>query len=454
MKRSAKKNDKSKSRISLRSLLFFNIAIAVVISALIIFSVFHLSSTFRHLEDATNEYISLEKAATELMDASDYLTENAQRFTIDGDMRYLNAYFTEAFETKRREKSIETLSKNPDCKDALEDLKAAMKDSKELMNREYYSMRLVADAKGYTDYPDAVKAVKLNPEDEALSADDKMRRAAEMVLGEEYYQKKDMIRKNMDSSLSDIEMLTKSKEDTSNKDLRFNLQIVGLVIILLALGVCCMTYIVSRMGITPVLNAVEQIKNTGTISEVGTNEFRYLAQEYNKMYDLYKNSIDRLNFDSSHDQLTKVYNRAGYDLLLSSIDLQTTYLIIFDLDDFKDVNDNFGHETGDKVLKKLANTLLYNFRSDDYVCRIGGDEFVVFMIHSDVNRDSLIVSKVDQINSQLSDSSDGLPAVTVSSGISHGTNASGPSELFNQADKALYQTKKNGKKGCSFYTNK
>lgn len=190
MKRSAKKNEKSKSRISLRSLLFFNIAIAVVISALIIFSVFHLSSTFRHMEDATNEYISLEKAATELMDASDYLTENAQRFTIDGDMRYLNAYFTEAFETKRREKSIDTLSKNPDCKDALEDLKAAMKDSKELMNREYYSMRLVADAKGYTDYPDAVKAVKLNPEDEALSADDKMRRAAEMVLGEEYYQKK------------------------------------------------------------------------------------------------------------------------------------------------------------------------------------------------------------------------------------------------------------------------
>lgn len=452
MKKSAKKKERFKTGISLRGLLIFTIAVAVLISSLIIFSIFHLSATFQHLEDATNEYISLEKAATELMDASDYLTENAQRFTIDGNKKYLNAYFTEAFETKRREKAIDALSKNPDCKDALKDLKAAMKDSKELMNREYYSMRLVADAKGYKDYPDIIKAVKLNPSDKSLSADNKMKRAAEMVIGEEYYQKKDKIRKNMNGSLSDIEQMTKSREEFADKELKINLQIVGLVIILLALGVCGMAFIVSRMGINPVLNAVEQIKDTGMISEEGTNEFRYLAQEYNKMYELYKNSVDRLNFDSSHDQLTKVYNRSGYDLLLSGIDMQTTYLIIFDIDDFKDVNDTYGHDTGDKVLKKLADTLLYNFRSDDYVCRIGGDEFVVFMVHSDKGRDTLITNKVKQINKDLSDTADGLPAISVSSGVSHGTSASDPSELFNQADKALYITKRNGKNGCSFYT--
>lgn len=452
MKKSVNKDERVKSGISLRGLLIFMIAIAVLITVLIVFSVFHLSSTFRHLEDATNEYISLEKSATELMDASDYLTENAQRFTIDGDKKYLNAYFSEAFKTKRREKAIKTLSKNPDCKDALVDLKAAMKDSKELMNREYYSMRLVAEAKGYTDCPDVIKAVKLSPIDESLSADNKMRRAAEMVLGEEYYQKKDNIRENMKGSLSDIERLTKSREEASGKELGSNLQIVGLVIILLVLGICGMAFIVSRMGISPMLKAVEQIKNTGTIPEERSNEFRYLAQEYNKMYDLYNNSVDRLNFDSSHDQLTKVYNRAGYDLLLSGIDMQTTYLIIFDIDDFKVVNDTYGHNTGDKVLKKLADTLLYNFRSDDYVCRIGGDEFVVFMVHSDTNRETLIANKVEQINKELSDTSDGLPAISVSAGVSHSTQANDSSELFNQADKALYQTKRSGKNGCSFYT--
>lgn len=452
MKTTSKEKSRAKFGLSLRGLLIFMIITAIVITGLIVFSIFHLSSAFRNLENATNEYISLEKSAGELMDASDYLTENAQRFTIDGDMRYLEAYFTEAFETKRRENAIEVLSDNPEYKDALVDLEAAMKDSKELMGREYYSMRLVVEAKGYTDYPEAVKAVELSREDEALSADDKMRRASEMVLGEEYYQKKDQIRKNMSDSLSEIENLTKSKEERSENELGLSLKIIGFVVIVLALGVCGIAFIISKISIAPVLNAVEQIKDTGMISEKGANEFRYLAQEYNKMYDQYKNSVDRLSFDSSHDQLTKVYNRSGYDLIFSGIDLQTTYLLLVDVDDFKDINDTYGHETGDKVLKKLADTLVHNFRSDDYVCRIGGDEFVVFMVHNDTERNSLINNKIEQINNQLSDTSDGLPAISVSCGVSHGAYAVDSSELFNQADRTMYETKRNGKKGCSFYT--
>ena len=118
------------SGISLRGLLVFMTVIAILIAILITFSIFHLSSTFKNLKNAAEEYISLEKAANELMDASDYLTENAQRFTIDGDKTYLNAYFTEAFETKRREAAVETLSKNPDCKDALVDLNAALTEDR------------------------------------------------------------------------------------------------------------------------------------------------------------------------------------------------------------------------------------------------------------------------------------------------------------------------------------
>lgn len=440
------------SGISLRGLLVFMTVIALLMAILIAFSIFHLTSTFRHLENATDEYISLEKAANELMDASDYLTENAQRFTIDGDKRYLNAYFTEAFETKRREAAVDTLSKNPDCKDALVDLKAAMTDSKELMEREYYSMKLVAMAKGYTDCPDVVNAVKLNPDDEALSADDKMRRASEMVLGEEYYQKKDQIRENMKGSLSDIELLTDSRKKAAEDELRLSLLVIGLIIILLVIGECGLVFFISRIGITPVLNAVAQIKDSGMITEEGTNEFRALAQEYNKMYAQYKSGVNRLNYDSSHDQLTKVYNRTGYDLLLSGIDMQSTYLIVLDIDDFKSVNDNYGHETGDKVLKKVARILLNHFRSDDYVCRIGGDEFVVFMVHSDNILEYLITNKIEHINSVLADTADGLPAVSVSAGVSHGTNAGDTSELFNQADKAMYIIKRKGKKGCAFYT--
>ena len=79
-----------------------------------------------YIDYATGE----ELAAYELMDASDYLTEKVQRFTLDGNMEYLNDYFTEAFITNRRENAIAQMSKNPESATALAHLKEAMEASK------------------------------------------------------------------------------------------------------------------------------------------------------------------------------------------------------------------------------------------------------------------------------------------------------------------------------------
>ena len=135
--------------------------------------------------------------------------------------------------------------------------------------------------------------------------------------------------------------------------------------------------------------------------------------------------------------LLGAYNRAGYDLL-------------FDIDNFKEINDTCGHETGDRILKKVVDTLKKNFRSDDYVCRVGGDEFVVFLVHSGSIADRLIAEKIRQINEDLGRTEDGLPFTSVSAGIAHGTQAESASELFEIADKALYETKRNGKRGFTF----
>lgn len=75
---------------------------------------------------------------------------------------------------------------------------------------------------------------------------------------------------------------------------------------------------------------------------------------------------------------------------------------------------------GDRVLQKIAETIRHSFRAEDCVCRIGGDEFVVFMTHTGEKQKSLIVSKVNQINAELEDTKDGLPLVSVSVGIAHG----------------------------------
>ena len=126
-------------------------------------------------------------------------------------------------------------------------------------------------------------------------------------------------------------------------------------------------------------------------------------------------------------------------------------MIMIDGDHFKDINDTYGHETGDKVLKKIAKTISNNFRSDDYICRLGGDEFVVFMVHADKGQAQTVETKISRINKQLSDTADGLPAISVSAGIVHSSSAPDTHTLMNYADTALYDAKKKGRSRYSFY---
>ena len=162
-------------------------------------------------------------------------------------------------------------------------------------------------------------------------------------------------------------------------------------------------------------------------------------------------TLQREMFNATHDSLTQVYNRAGYDLLFSGIDYATTYLLLIDADHFKAVNDTYGHEVGDRILRKIADTLKRHFRSEDYVCRIGGDEFVVFMLHTELTQRKLIEDKIRQINADLLRTDDGLPAITISAGAAHGVEVSGPDDWFDRADKALYTTKRGGRRGVTLF---
>jgi len=164
----------------------------------------------------------------------------------------------------------------------------------------------------------------------------------------------------------------------------------------------------------------------------------------------YKKDLERLSYQASHDELTGLYNRFGYDFIISEMELSTTYLLMVDVDDFKTINDNYGHEVGDKVLIKIADTLRTNFRSDDCVCRIGGDEFVVVMVQAHTGLRALVKSKIEKINRELADSSDGLPPISISVGITFGSEASDAIELLKLADFAMYALKREGKQGYRF----
>ena len=437
--------------ISLKAIHTCLVAITVILSGLLVYSTYHLTVTFRHVTNAAEEHMEMEKASLEMLDASDYLTEQVQRFTINGEKRFMDEYFREAFEANRREEALSKMGEDPASAAAMEELQKAMNESVKLMDAEYYAIRLTAEAKNITELPDVIAAVALSEEDQKLSAREKMERAAKSVMSDDYYNQKDLIRGHIRQSIAEIDKLTKDIDNRELDSLYTELRIVRGIILVLILAILFMVWLTDYLGINPVLQAVDRIKDDSPIPEVGANEFRYLAKAYNRMYSAYKTSLERLNFKASHDELTGAYNRAGYDLLLSSIDLYTTYMMLFDVDNFKTINDTYGHETGDKVLVRLVSVLKKNFRSDDYICRVGGDEFVVFMVHANEKQDRLIASKMEDINRELEQKVDGLPPISISVGIVHGSQVSDPSKLFEKTDEAMYNSKKQGKNTYTFY---
>ena len=444
---------KEKKGISLRTLHAMLVLGATLLAALMLYSTFYLSASFRDLTKKNEMHIELQKAAVELMDASDYMTEKVQRFAVNGDIKFLYEYYDEAFLMQHREQAIDKMSQDEHVTDAYNKLQEAMKGSEDLMEKEYYAIKLVVQAKGYKNVPIPLGNVVITPTDAELSPEEKMDRAAQVVFDNDYYAQKHMIHSNMQASLDSLTEHINESDAQAIEEMRSRLIILRIVIVIATIVIFALVWFATRLGINPIIRAVDRIKNNSEIPESGSSEFRYLIRAYNRMYEMYRKSIDNLSFKASHDELTGVYNRTGFDSIVSSVDLNTTYIFLVDVDNFKTINDNYGHETGDKVLVKLSRVLKSNFRPDDFICRIGGDEFVIFMLHTDKENTRLITSKVESINRGLSETNDGLPATSISVGIIHGSESDKIGELYEKIDSAMYESKHKGKSTYTIYTS-
>lgn len=104
------------------------------------------------------------------------------------------------------------------------------------------------------------------------------------------------------------------------------------------------------------------------------------------------------------------------------------------------------------VLKKVAKLLKSTFRSADYVCRIGGDEFAVIMVEMPSELRYVAVDKIAQLTKSLKESTvDDYHEVTLSIGVAFSDNTDEETSVFAAADEALYDVKENGRNGYRFY---
>ena len=151
---------------------------------------------------------------------------------------------------------------------------------------------------------------------------------------------------------------------------------------------------------------------------------------------------DNLNLqkESIIDPLTGLYNRR----ILEKLNKLPTIAIMCDIDNFKRINDTFGHDSGDYVISSVGTILKENFRKSDYVCRLGGDEFLVLI--TDYNNTDFVLERCDKIKREISDKIT-LPnhKVTISIGIAVGNNYNQLDEIIKKADESLYLSKNSGK---------
>ena len=121
---------------------------------------------------------------------------------------------------------------------------------------------------------------------------------------------------------------------------------------------------------------------------------------------------------------------------------------MLDIDFFKHINDNYGHDAGDEVLKEFARRLSLNVRAIDMACRYGGEEFVVLMPETD-EADALMVA--ERVRSQVADvpfvlSTGGSLDVTVSVGVATSRGlGDAPEGLIRRADAGVYEAKQSGR---------
>ena len=255
------------------------------------------------LQSSTRDYIACEAAAQRFQTGSDTLTRQVRLAAATGEQTYIDAYFEEANVTRSRETALADLSALHGGEDAVTSLEQALSASMDLMQTEYYAMRLVEDA----------------------------------------------IR-------------------------------------------------------TPAAQWPRELLNR-----------------------------------RSFDQILSLYEK----------DRSSFALILADVDVFKQINDTCGHDTGDRILKRVAALLHTTFRSIDYVCRIGGDEFAVIMVDMSRELYYTIPDKIAEINGLLAVPEDGLPAVSLSAGVAFSDENGFRGSLFRAADSALYTAKAHGRCGCS-----
>ena len=442
--------------VRIQTVNFFMIGLSCVLYVLLLAATINVSSRYKDVHLSMDDFVDCERDSALLREGSAYLTEQVRLYTMTADPQYMENYFQEALVSRRREQALESLGENHSNEVAYDYLVAALDHSNELMEPEILAMRLILEANGgLEDAPAQVRQVQLSTEEQGLSSEEMTERAQELVFGAKYQTAKETIEEDLEHSLSSIHEETHQRMLNSTQELEKTMSRQRILITALFIETIVTFVMIILLIVKPLQIYVKCIREDKLMEIVGSYEFKYLALTYNDIYEVNMANENMLRYQAEHDPLTGLINRNAFEHLKQLLHVRPSpvALLLVDVDNFKQVNDGWGHDVGDKVLKEVAGLLAENFRNTDYPARIGGDEFAVILPDMTQEQKDLVADKIANINASLTHPDQGLPPVSLSVGGAFSPKGF-TDDLYKKADLALYEVKENGRCGCRFYSEK
>ena len=408
------------------------------------------------LRNSLQEYVACESAVLRFIKASDTLTEQARLAASTGEVKYIDAYFQEAEVERNREQALEAIASYEGYEEAVTLLEKSMQDSRELMETEYYAMRLTEEVQGTarSSWPQALQDVRLSEEDQMLPEAEKLLRAQQLMSDADYELSKDKIRQGIDRALEMLARMIGNKQNRSASIFYDIFKKILYCIGCFAVLLLAIYYMMRHWIVNPLYRYNKSITEGVIFPVCGAYELQLLAHTYNEVFLENEQREKIMKHQAEHDPLTGVLNRGAFDQILQLMekDQRDFALILIDVDNFKSVNDGYGHAVGDRILKRVSKLLSEGFRSIDHVCRIGGDEFAVVMMDVTGSLGYTIEDKIREVNEKLAVHEEGIPAVSLSVGAAFADREYPGESLFKDADRALYYVKEHGRNGCRIYS--
>lgn len=439
--------------LKLKTLIIMILIVSAVVSLMMPILSNTVIKNYASLNETVTYFRKSQTSGTEIRTASDYMTQQAKNFVTTGAMRYLNQYYEEVEIHLRREKAFEEI-KSISINDIAEaNMESAFEYSQKLEEFEREAFLLALDYYGFDreDYPSSLKDLYLDESDAALSQEEKLSKAKELLFGNTYQAYKNIIISSTDSAISVMTRTIQKRYDDISKSLNDSIRALVTLSAISFITMLGTVIIIFTKVLNPISRMISDINEQNSMASKGLYEMRYLADTYNQMHDKITDSQQQIYYEATHDALTGILNRKAYSEVYNMIDDKDYCYILIDVDNFKHINDTYGHDAGDEVLKKMAQILNESFRNGDDAFRIGGDEFAVIMMGAGMSLRHVVESRVNTVIEKIKACpSEDLPEFSISVGVAFSKDEKSTGAIYKDADLALYEAKKDKNKVVFF----